>query len=134
MLRFGEAVTRRPAEGPGDPEAALPEMVEEMFSLLAETLEHSGDKPRDQPSHNFDLLRFETMRRVHRGEETFPDQPWRRKYLPREAAEELFDACAYVGGELAKHGRDPDLFNVLVHTFRAYTSLRQYEARKKGSA
>lgn len=116
------------------PRKLLAEHVEEVFELLAETLESAGDKPRDQACPNFDQLRYETLRRVHWGEREFPDAPWRRKYLPREAAEEMFDALAYIAGEIAKQGRDPDLFNVLVHTFRAYESLRQYEARQKGSA
>lgn len=123
------AVTTRPL----DDERPLPEYVEEMFAALAEVLERSGDKPMDRPSADFDALRVETMRRVYWGETAYPDQPWRRKHLPREAQEELFDAAAYVGGELAKGGRDADLFNVLIHLFRAYGALRQYEARKAGN-
>lgn len=118
---------------PPDVKRPLPEHVLEMFGQLAETLEHSGDKSRGQTNTDLDALQLETMRRVLWGEKEYPDSPWRTKHLPREAQEELFDACAYIGGELAKNGRDPDLFNVLVHTYRAYAALRAYEARKKGA-
>lgn len=130
MLRHGHAVTTHAA---GGQRKSLPEHTEDVFGLLAECLESSGDKPRDMPCPEFDHLRYETMRRVHWGEEQYGDR-WRGRSGAQDAREELNDVFAYLAGRIGEsaHSR-PHLWSALVNAFRAYRDVLADEAQQKGS-
>jgi hypothetical protein len=116
------------------PRKPLPELVEELFDSLAETLEGSGLKPRDMAAPEYDAFRAHTMHRVREGERLYGDR-WRREDMIREACEELPDAAVYGFAQMVKDGeRSADLFSAVVHAFQAYVCFRRYEARRKGSA
>ena len=130
MRLDGAAVTLSPGTVPV--EATLPEHVEQLFDVLAEVLEASGDKARDHADPTFDYVRARTMKRVRWGQERFGER-WRTLDKPEEAKQEGLDWFVYLMGECAERGHDPDLFDALHKMYLGLEAVLRYQARAKGT-
>lgn len=107
--------------------------TEEMFENLAQILEASGDKPKDQASPTFDYLKFRTMQRVQWGQKRHGEN-WRGIDRPENAKQEGFDWWVYLAGELGLEAPDdPDLYDALHKMYQGLEAVLRYQARKKGT-
>lgn len=132
MLNHGQAVTTHPTV---DSERTLPEIVDELFGAFAEAAEGAGVKSRDPVTDpDFEAFRTWTLARVHAGQAEYGER-WRGRDMPGEAVEELYDCAVYAFAQMAKDGeRSADLFEAVLHSYRAFLAFRRYEARRRGSA